>query len=143
MPWSTRHTLVSVMTMSAVSLGCDRADKMQAIRTRATGPVEIYTVNYPLKYFADRIGGEHVRVKLPAPSGVNPSFWTPDAETVSAYQQAEFILINGATYAKWIPKVTLPDSKLIDTSARSSPTFVGAVSGSVRLVNLSHAPLMG
>jgi len=36
--------------------------------TSAAGPLLVYTVNYPLKYFAERIGGEHVRVEFPAPS---------------------------------------------------------------------------
>jgi zinc transport system substrate-binding protein len=39
----------------------------------------IYVVNYPLKYFAERIAGEHARVVFPAPADVDPAYWMPDA----------------------------------------------------------------
>ena len=29
--------------------------------------LSVYVVNYPLKYFAERIGGQHVKVVFPAP----------------------------------------------------------------------------
>ena len=106
-------------------LGCRESNSRQQAPTKtATGTVVIYTVNYPLKYFADRIGGDHVRVEFPVPSDTDPAFWTPDAETVSAYQQAELILLNGATYAKWVPKVTLPSSKLVNTTRLVKDRFI-------------------
>jgi zinc transport system substrate-binding protein len=76
----------------------------------------IYTVNYPLDYFAKRIGGDYAEVFFPAPPGVDPAFWSPGREAVRQYQQADLILLNGADYAKWVGKVTLPKSKLVDTS---------------------------
>jgi hypothetical protein len=38
----------------------------------------------------------------------------PDTETIAAYQAADLILINGADYAKWTTKVSLPRSRLVD-----------------------------
>ncbi|MEA3274272.1 MAG: metal ABC transporter substrate-binding protein, partial [Pseudomonadota bacterium] len=38
------------------------------------------------------------------------------ADTVRAYQEADLILLNGAGYAKWTAKVSLPRFKLVDTS---------------------------
>lgn len=78
--------------------------------------LEVFVVNYPLKYFAQRIGGAHVNVSFPAPEGVDPAYWTPDIPTISAYQKADLILLNGAGYAKWVKKVSLPRSKMVDTS---------------------------
>jgi len=78
--------------------------------------LQIYTVNYPLQYFAERIGGDYVNVFFPAPSDVDPAFWTPEREVIRQYQKADLILLNGADYAKWIDRVTLPKSKLVDTS---------------------------
>ena len=77
----------------------------------------VYTVNYPLQYFAQRIAGDHAEVIFPAPGDVDPAFWQPDAATIGAYQRADLILLNGAGYAKWIKRVSLPRSKLVDTSA--------------------------
>jgi zinc transport system substrate-binding protein len=79
--------------------------------------LSIYVVNYPLAYFAQRIGDDDVEVVLPAPAGEDPAFWSPDAAQVAAFQQADLILLNGAGYAKWVDRVTLPSSRLVDTSA--------------------------
>jgi len=78
--------------------------------------LSVYTVNYPLKYFAERIGAEHVEVSFPAPADIDPAFWLPDAETIIQYQQADLILLNGADYARWIDKVSLPRLRLVNTS---------------------------
>ena len=77
---------------------------------------QVYVVNYPLQYFAERIGGDYVDVIFPAPADIDPAFWTPGREVIRQYQKADLILQNGADYAKWIGKVTLPKSKLVDTS---------------------------
>ena len=82
----------------------------------ADNKLTVYTVNYPLTYFAERIGGEHVNVVFPAPPDVDPAFWTPDTETVRKYQQADLIILNGADYAKWTKKVSLPMLRIVDTS---------------------------
>jgi zinc transport system substrate-binding protein len=87
------------------------------------GPLLIYTVNYPLAYFAERIGGEHVQVVFPAPKE-DPAFWIPDAKTVAAYQKADLILLNGANYAKWLNKVSLPLSKLCNTSVAFQSEYI-------------------
>ena len=82
----------------------------------AAETLNVYTVNYPLQYFAERIGAAHVEVSFPAPPDVDPAFWMPAAETIVQYQQADLILLNGADYARWISKASLPRLKLINTS---------------------------
>jgi zinc transport system substrate-binding protein len=76
----------------------------------------VYVVNYPLKYFAQRIGGGHVEVEFPAPADGDPAFWEPDADTIEGYQNADLILLNGAGYAKWTEPVSLPLSRTVNTS---------------------------
>ena len=116
--------------------------------TRSTGPgptvgettagstASIYVVNYPLQYFAQRIGGKHVRAVFPAPPAMDPAFWRPDAETIAEFQKADLILLNGAAYAKWIRTVTLPESKIIDTSVALADQYI-EVDGAV---THSHGP---
>lgn len=82
----------------------------------AQKPLSVYTVNYPLAYFAERIGGTEVRVTFPAPPDVDPAFWNPDPTTVRNYQNADLILLNGAGYARWVARAALPRRKLVDTS---------------------------
>ncbi|MGD8413077.1 MAG: metal ABC transporter substrate-binding protein [Candidatus Latescibacterota bacterium] len=89
----------------------------------------IYTVNYPLKYFAERIAGDHATVVFPAPAGVDPAFWTPDPGTVRDYQDATLILLNGATYAKWTTKATLPQSRCVNTSKAFRESYIEVSAG--------------
>lgn len=99
----------------------------------ASEPLTVYVVNYPLKYFAQRIGGEHVKALFPAPRGIDPAFWIPDIQTISAYQQADLILLNGAAYSKWVDKVSLPRSKVVNTSRKFKDQYItieGAVTHS-------------
>ena len=91
--------------------------------------LSIYTVNYPLQYFAQRIAGEQADVSLPVPAGLDPAFWQPDADTVIAYQQADLILLNGAGYAKWVSRVSLPRRKLVDTSAGFRDRYIRTEAG--------------
>ncbi len=81
-----------------------------------SGKLTIYTVNYPLKYFAERIAGKHAKVMFPAPKNVDPAYWMPDRKTILNYQKADLILLNGAHYAKWTEKVSLQRSKMVNTS---------------------------
>jgi zinc transport system substrate-binding protein len=99
----------------------------------SSGKLSIYVVNYPLKYFAERIGGQHVSVVFPAPADVDPADWNPDAATIAAYQQSDLILLNGAGYAKWVDRVSLPRSKLVNTSRKFKDRYIrteGAVTHS-------------
>jgi len=86
----------------------------------------IYVVNYPLKYFAERIAGEHATVVFPAPADVDPAYWMPDADVISDYQRADLILLNGANYAKWVNKVSLPRFRMVNTSEAFKDRYIEA-----------------
>jgi len=90
----------------------------------ASGHLKVYVVNYPLQFFAERIGGDHVEVLFPASAGEDPAYWNPDAETVTAFQKADLILLNGAEYAKWVKKVSLPRAKTVNTSRGFKDRFI-------------------
>jgi zinc transport system substrate-binding protein len=84
----------------------------------------VVVANYPLQYFAERLGGDAVEVKFPAPADEDPAFWQPDDNAIGLYQQASVILMNGANYSKWAEKVTLPASKVVDTSKAFAKDFI-------------------
>ncbi len=86
----------------------------------AQGLLVVYTVNRPLAYFAERIGGDLVRVRFPAPRDVDPAFWAPPREVIAEYQNADLILLNGADYAKWVGHASLPHAVTVDTSSAFS-----------------------
>jgi len=109
-------SLFAVAAVLACGTG-ERADEARRVAPEANDPLTVYVVNYPLYYFAERIGGELIRVVFPAPADVDPADWSPDAETVAAYQAADLILLNGAGYARWVERASLPRARLVDTSA--------------------------
>ena len=74
--------------------------------------LNISTVNYPIKFFAETIASQQAKVGLPMPGDIDPAFWSPTTDDVIALQKADLILLNGANYAKWRSKVSLPLSKL-------------------------------
>jgi zinc transport system substrate-binding protein len=84
----------------------------------------VYSVNYPLQYFAQRIAGEFAEVVMPVPPGVDPAFWQPDAAIIGDFQRADLILLNGAGYAKWVSRVSLPRRRTVDTSASFSERYI-------------------
>lgn len=96
----------------------------------AEKPLVVYTVNYPLQYFAQRIAGDRAEVVFPAPADVDPAFWAPGPEDITAYQQADLILLNGAGYAKWVDRVSLPRRTQVNTSAAFSDELIETQSGS-------------
>ncbi|MEH6579482.1 MAG: metal ABC transporter substrate-binding protein [Amphritea sp.] len=99
------HTAVLLVVLCLGSFSLVAGEKLQ-----------VFSVNYPLHYFAQRIGGAHIEAHFPAPAAVDPAFWTPDIKTVGDYQRADLILLNGANYSKWVAKVSLPRLRTVDTS---------------------------
>jgi zinc transport system substrate-binding protein len=89
-----------------------------------SGPIQIQAANYPVAYLADRIGGSEVQVHFLAPGDEDPAFWQPTESDITALQKADLIVLNGATYSKWLDKVTLPESKTLDTSAGFKSSYI-------------------
>ncbi len=125
------------ITAAAMLMACGGPDR-QAPPPSEDGPAgpTALTVNYPLAYLAQRIAGGAVAVRFPAPGEVDPAFWQPDDAIVGAYQSADLVLLNGAGYAKWLDVVTLPGSRLVDTSASFRDRYL-AVEGTM---THSHGP---
>ena len=90
----------------------------------AGSQLTVYTVNYPLAYMAERIGGAHVQVVLPVPPDTDPAYWTPDIKTIVHYQEADLILTNGAGYADWLSKVSLPKSRIVNTTKAVKKRYI-------------------
>ncbi len=114
-----RHLCAAAAAGLLAWAGCaeKRVDAPQVATESSVTPLRVFVVNTPLAYFAQRIGGDAVEVVFPAPPDVDPAFWLPDADTIGAYQTADLILRNGAGYAGWIDRATLPESRIVDTSA--------------------------
>ena len=78
----------------------------------------IVTVNYALQYLTQRlVGDDGVEVIFPVPQDVDPSFWRPSIADISMIQSADLIVLNGAGFATWVDRVSLPRAKLVNTTA--------------------------
>jgi len=117
------HTVRIALLFLTISIACVLLKPGEGC---AGERLNIYVVNYPLQYFAERIAGEHARVVFPAPTDVDPAYWMPDAKTISDYQRADLILLNGANYAKWVNKVSLPRFRMVNTSATFKDRYIEA-----------------
>jgi len=132
----TFKSIVIALTFLLAGCGDNDSSKAAPIAEETTPQLVIYTVNYPLAYFAERIGGDLVEVVFPAPVDEDPAFWSPDADTVAAYQGADLILLNGAGYAKWVDRATLPSSRLVNTGAAFADRLIEMES----VTTHSHGP---
>jgi len=89
----------------------------------ARGKPTVYTVNYPLKYFAERVAGGAVDVVFPVVEG-DPASWAPEPGQITAYQDADLVLLNGADYGQWVDRVSLAASRTVDTGAGFADRFI-------------------
>lgn len=83
-----------------------------------------YASFYPLAYFAERIGGEHVTVRCAVPADADPAHWMPPPEVVREMQQADVVLVNGAGFEKWLDKVSLHESRLVNTTEAIAEQYI-------------------
>ncbi len=107
-------SVILVVSLFFFMSGCSESE--QVSQSEMNTFKEVYTVNYPLYYFAERMAPAGVEVIFPVPSGIDPAFWAPKAEEVLRFAEADLIIINGADYAKWLRTASLPASKVVNTS---------------------------
>ncbi len=90
----------------------------------AQSRLTVAAVNYPLAYFVERLAGDLADVVFPVPPGSDPSFWRPGIADIAAFQSADLILLNGAGFADWTARTTLPRSRIVTTSAAFEDRFI-------------------
>lgn len=121
-------------TASAEKAAAAPAEK--AAEPAKSSKPQVLVANYPLQYFAQRIAGDAIEAQLLAPKDEDPAFWQPNEAAITAFQAADLILMNGATYSKWADKVTLPESKVVDTSKGFAKNFIAVRDATTH----SHGP---
>ncbi len=107
-----RSILLCIVSLAFVT-ACD-SEKKKLPEDSATA--KIFVSNYPLAYFAERISGDPEQVYFPKIDG-DPAFWTPTPGDITKIQQSNPIILNGAGYEKWQKTSTLPEHRIIDSSA--------------------------
>lgn len=123
--------LVPVLTTILISSCSDSGTENPPTAARSG----IFASNYPLAYFAETITGKPETIIFPKIDG-DPAFWKPSAQDIRRLQSAELILFNGAGYEKWAPTLTLPKSRIVDTSATFQPDLLSIETATTH----SHGP---
>ncbi len=85
---------------------------------------KVVAVNYPLQYIAERLSGGAADVVFLVPRDDDPSFWRPSVADISTIQSSDLILLNGAAFATWVDRVSLPRSRLVNTSAAVKDQYI-------------------
>ncbi len=118
-------SIFSTAVMAMLLTACEPSSSEGTVRVAEDdSKLVIVATNTPLAYFAMRIGGHHVQAEYPGPSGEDPAFWTPDDASIQLMQEADLILLNGASYEKWLSQISLPQAKMVDTSASFKDNFL-------------------
>lgn len=118
-----KQFIALVLCLAVLIPGCLSKGKKQT--NSSNGKMIVYTTLYPLYYFSKIIGAERINVVLPVPEDSDPAYWVPDRETISKLQNdADLIIINGADFEKGLKTVTLPEEKIVNTSAGFSDKFI-------------------
>lgn len=118
LPAALKGRGLAILLCVGLAASCKQSGEPPAVPAGGhKGLLKIAVANYPLAYFAERIGGTEVSVVFSAPADIDPAFWEPTTDDIAAFQDADLILMNGAGYSKWADKASLPESRVVDTSA--------------------------
>jgi zinc transport system substrate-binding protein len=110
------------------------ADTESTTPTPTIGLVEV--TNEPLAWVVERLTGPMVEIRFRAAVAPDPAYWRPTTEDVLAMQQADLIVLNGASYEPWLKEVSLPASRLVDTTATVGDRLISVAEA----VTHSHGP---
>ncbi len=83
--------------------------------------LKVVTTFYPLTFFAQQIGGEEVIVKQLIPDNLEAHSWQPSFSDISAVDEADLIIFNGASLDHWLeddilPAVDSSDKVIVETT---------------------------
>ncbi len=76
----------------------------------------VYTTFYPTTYLTEQIVGGMIPVTCPLPDGADPIYWRPPREVIAAYQRADLVVINGASFEKWVTTASLSPGLVVDSA---------------------------
>jgi zinc transport system substrate-binding protein len=84
--------------------------------------IKVVTTFYPLTFFAQQIGGEEVAVKQLIPDNTEAHSWQPSFSDISAVDEADVLIYNGASLDHWfeddiLPAVDSSNKIIVETTA--------------------------
>jgi zinc transport system substrate-binding protein len=117
-----RHYWLMVLSLMMLS-GCAEEKNEGAVSSSSNQKAVVSVSNYPLHYFTERLA-PWIDVQFPADASGDPAYWKPGTQDISAMQKADLIVLNGASYESWLANISLPQAKLVDTSADLKDRYI-------------------
>jgi len=111
-----RIYLVIALFSLTMLFACQQEPQQKSKTTTDNTTPTVVVVNYPLEFIVESLVGPDVKVLNPVPADADPETWFPDDAMLLKIQQADLIITNGADFADWVKKLSLPRSKVLRTS---------------------------
>lgn len=111
-----KNAIFNIALCSVLLFAC-KQKKTEPLEAVQTENIVFIATNYPLQLFAQHIVRDFAQVKFLAPSDEDPAFWKPSVDQILELQAADLVFLNGAGYESWLSTLSLPESKLINTSS--------------------------
>jgi zinc transport system substrate-binding protein len=108
--------LFLLVALAACLAACTGESPTPAGAAADEGRPVVIAANYPLYFFAGELAGDSIDLRFPAIEG-DPALWVPDGGQAAELQAADLVLLNGAGYESWLAFVTVPQDRLLDTTA--------------------------
>lgn len=94
-----------MLLLAACGATGTQTSQQTASSSSAQGTMSVSASFYPIAFFAEQIGQEHVNVLQVTPSGVEPHDFDPSAQQLARVNDAKVFLMNGAGVDSWGDKI--------------------------------------
>ena len=113
-----RKSLLSIVIICSILWSCaEKKIKKEEESIEERVVPTVFVSNYPLEYFVQRIAGDKVETISFYSQVEEPTAWEPSEEEINALQQADLVLLNGASFEPWSMMLSLPQSRLVVTTS--------------------------
>ena len=106
----------SLMILLAAALSGCGSEQQDSVKSSAQKP-SIVVTSWPLFAMADRLAGDAADVELVVPPATISPNWKPSGKSIRQMQAASRILVSGSGFEPWMRRITLPESRVVDTGA--------------------------
>ncbi|MGC6508291.1 MAG: metal ABC transporter substrate-binding protein [Myxococcota bacterium] len=96
-------------------LACQSTD-VPLQKVQAEGPLEVWSLSYPVHYLAQRIGGEQIKLRVLLPEGEDATDWWPTPAQITQLAQSDLVLANGANFESWVNTASLPTGLVVSAA---------------------------
>ena len=110
---------IMILTILAF-VSCSKKDQIE----KNNQPVKVATTNFPIHWMCKKLLGDTEKVNYLIPPDIDPAFWQPSQADVQSLLKSKKILINGATFEKWLGTISLPKKKIVDTTVGLKSDFI-------------------